>query len=240
MEEKKNKSKLMIIIFIAIVIIAVVGIVVFMNKDKGTPEETKQESKIPEITYKVGETVKTDLVEFTLNDSSLAISLNNSASNDYENFLKPKEYDQNEHNNMYVAKKGTTYVYMDITAKNIAERTGAVNLASNLVNEKGDYQNFTTITYKDKTHTGGFNPTLTKILSSVYPDKNYTGKWYENGNIYDALYETDIRQYRLKQTLEFETDSLKDKYYITFNLPVIKNDRNYTTKPFTYVINAES
>ena len=72
----------------------------------------------PETYYKLGETVSTDLFEFTLDDAQYAIALSN--VND-ENILTPKEFDsEKDKNNPFVAPTGYTYVYYSFTLKNIS------------------------------------------------------------------------------------------------------------------------
>ena len=66
--------------------------------------------------YAVGDTVSTDIVEYTLHRAEFAIALNNMHGAD---FMTPKEYDENQDNgNPFVAPIGKTLLSFDFTIKN--------------------------------------------------------------------------------------------------------------------------
>ena len=86
------------------------------------PAENTTPVPVPAVTkYRIGETVSTDKLEFTLVDAQFAIALNQesigygmpSAKNDH--LLEPKEYDPEEDaKNPYVASLGHSLLYLQI------------------------------------------------------------------------------------------------------------------------------
>lgn len=220
MEEKKKKTKLMIIIpIVIVVIIAVMGIVEFTNKDKGTRDNKTEESKTPEITYKIGDTVSTDIAEFTLNDSQLTIALSN--TND-ETYYLPKEYNaERDARNPYVASTGRTLVYIDFTLSAIDRSQ---------VNTKVPF----TVDYNGKDYFCTSNTGYEKKIKSSRYTINNEWKKFSSSNI--LLFTNESSQFRGYGSIEVNIDNLKDKYYITFELP----NSEGKTQDFTYVINAES
>ncbi|MBO5462882.1 MAG: hypothetical protein J6A49_06160 [Clostridia bacterium] len=66
--------------------------------------------------YKIGDTVSSDILEFTLDKATLAIALNNVMD---ENYGSPKEYNaQADNNNPFVCAKGNTYAAFTYTINN--------------------------------------------------------------------------------------------------------------------------
>lgn len=73
-------------------------------------------------TYSLGETVSTDIVEFTLNRTQLAVALVRTiyGSDNYDGYGIPKEYDAKEdYRSPYVASTGHTFLYINFTIKNL-------------------------------------------------------------------------------------------------------------------------
>ncbi len=67
--------------------------------------------------YKLGETVSTDIFEFTLNAAEFTVAINNITD---EAYFTPKEYDPNsDDNNPFVAPVGHTYVAFSYTVENL-------------------------------------------------------------------------------------------------------------------------
>lgn len=93
------------------------------NVTEANSIETNTESSMENSTeeneadrYVVGDTVSTDIAEFTLDRAELCIALNNTYG---DKFLTPKEYDANQDNkNPYVAPVGKTLLSFDFTIKN--------------------------------------------------------------------------------------------------------------------------
>lgn len=67
-------------------------------------------------TYHLGDTVSTDIFEFTLDEAAFAYALNNLKG---DNYFAPKEYNAaTDKNNPYVAETGETLVAVKYTVKN--------------------------------------------------------------------------------------------------------------------------
>lgn len=72
-------------------------------------------------TYHLGDTVSTDIFEFSLDEATFAYALNNTKG---ENFFAPKEYDAtNDKSNPYVADTGETFIAVKYTVTNIGRTT---------------------------------------------------------------------------------------------------------------------
>ena len=72
-------------------------------------------------TYHLGDTVSTDIFEFTLNEATFAYALNNVKG---ENFFAPKEYNAtNDKDNPYVADTGKTFIAITYTITNTGRTT---------------------------------------------------------------------------------------------------------------------
>ena len=214
-EKKKINFKIIIpIIVIAIVVVAVIGIVVFRNIKE---TDTRY--------YKIGDTVSTDITEFTLNDSQLTIVLSSIIN---ENYGLPKEYDaRNDTNNIFVANTGHTLAYMDFTISNIG-RGGELNVNGSIGSVK----------YDNKFYVGKSNyPTRGLIAEKLEVATGYnkvaSNKWERMTAVNSLLFPNEKASFRYCIDIDKEITNLKDKYYITFNLP---NSEGKTT-PFTYVIN---
>lgn len=222
MEKEKKKINIKIVlVIIAIVIIAVVGIVVFTNN--------KEISIISNKTYyKIGDTVSTDIAEFTLNDSQLTIALSNVVDDTY---FTPQEYNA-EHDaiNPLVAKTGHAFVYVDFTLSAIDRSSISVN---NNAYHNGDLYK---ISYNGKTSKGNFEIGAEKVISSNYFGQVLSKEWKRfDGGLGITISKGGKSQFRGYADIE-NIENLKDKYYITFNLP----NSQGKIQDFTYVINAES
>ena len=72
-------------------------------------------------TYRLGDTVSTDIFEFTLDEATFAYALNNVTG---ENFFAPKEYDaENDKSNPYVADTGKTFIAVAYSVTNTGRTT---------------------------------------------------------------------------------------------------------------------
>ena len=97
------------------------------NSTEGATEETESAIQAAEP----GETISTDLMEFTLNSAEPAIALGNTIGDDY--FL-PKEYDPDEDaKNPHVAEIGHTLIAINYTAKNLNRTYDEIDSGSNFV-----------------------------------------------------------------------------------------------------------
>ncbi len=86
------------------------------NDTQPVENENVVEEETPQL-YKLGDTVSTDIFEFTLNAAEFTIALNNVNDDDY---YTPKEYNPEEDaDNPYVAAIGHTYAAFSYTVTNL-------------------------------------------------------------------------------------------------------------------------
>ena len=92
-------------------LLALVMCLTFVACGGGTAKET----------YHLGDTVSTDIFEFTLDEAIFTYALNNTKG---ENFFAPKEYDAaNDKSNPYVADTGETLIAIKYTITNTGRTT---------------------------------------------------------------------------------------------------------------------
>lgn len=140
MENKKKKSKLMIIIPIAIVILAVIGIVIF----------TSNKGVIPGVPgakeYAPGETVTTSDFEITLNDVKYGNSL--CGLSQRAEYLQPGDYGTTDnwsgYKSPYIAEDGRVLVSISFNLKYTGKKK--TSYQPNIVL---DYNNGYTFDYKE-------------------------------------------------------------------------------------------
>ena len=167
--------------------------------------------------YKIGDTVSSDILEFTLDKAVLAIALNNVMD---DNYGSPKEYNAQEDNdNPFVCAKGNTYATFTYTINNI-DRTN-YNGVLPLVEAE----------YKD-------------VVSDKQVDcAEYvpgTGEWKSTGNnatppVYSwhFVLEPGVAEtYRSYIEIPVEADNLTDDFIQTVKLPASDG----STSDFSYLI----
>lgn len=234
MEQEKKKLNLKIIIpIVVVVIVAIVGIIVSNNSN-----ETGKSIFNSKTYYHIGDTVSTDIAEFTLNNSALTIALERG---DNENYYTPKEYNAEEdRGNPYLADTGNTLAYFDFTlsaidrsdieiyVKNIGyARSCFVSVEHN--GKKYSDKEELTIGREKKINTNG---TLISNGGKNYIDYT-TGEWQSFTSNKILLLSGEQSQYKGYLQIAVNVENLKDKYYITFKLP----NSQGKTEDFTYVIN---
>lgn len=193
--------------------------------------KSNDESNIaePEVTYyKIGDTVSTDIVEFTLDDAAFAIALENTTG---EGYCAPKEYDREEdQRNPYVAKKGQTFVFYEYTMENL-DRT-ALNvyvreLASIKYNEiqyEGTNQNKAAYYYDINEYYDQYGKLIT--------EEPYV--WHMDIFSSDIMISaTEKESHRAYLEVKTEVSDLNDEFAITFNLPTSNGEK----ESFTYLVN---
>lgn len=220
MEKEKKKINIKIIlVIVAIVILAVIGIIVFTS-NKGISIFNN------ETYYHIGDTVSTDIAEFTLNDSQLTIALSNVVDDTY---YSPREYDaERDAINPLVAKTGHTFVYVDFTLSAIDRSSISVN--DNAYHNGDLYK----ISYNGKTSKGNFEIGAEKTISSNDFGKVVNGEWERRTNTVAGITISKGGKSQFRGYADIENiENLKDKYYITFKLP----NSQGKTQDFTYVIN---
>ncbi len=203
-----------------------------VSASKSISENSNEESSIaePEVTYYyIGDTVSTDIVEFTLDDAAFAIALVNNSG---ETYCTPKEYDPDkDQKNPYVAKKGQTIVFYEYTIKNL-DRTSlkfyVTNLATIKYNEtlyEGNNQNCAVYHYDINKYYDQYGKLKTEE-PYVWHIENTS-----SGFFVDASAKQSHRTYFIIGT---EVSDINDEFAITFNLPTSSGEK----ESFTYLINA--
>lgn len=167
--------------------------------------------------YKLGDTVSSDILEFTLDKATLAIALNNVINNDY---CSPKDYNpQTDNNNPFVCAKGHTYAAFTYTIKNI-DRT---NYDGVLPLVEAEYKNVKS----DKQVDGAqyfskideWKPTGNNATPPVY-------SWHF------VLKPEEPETYRSYIDIPVDADDLTDDFVLTVNLPASDG----STLSFSYLI----
>ena len=181
-----------------------------------TPEAPPEE-EAPE-TYAVGDTVSTDLAEFTLDDAQLAIALDNTLG---ENYCLPKAYDaEADAQNPFVAPTGHTYAAFTYTLTNLGRTSYSGELP------------FVTAAYGDAVSDR-------QVDSVEYRADDQT--WEPTGNDPNTTVFTwnfvlevgETRSFRSSIDLPAEAASLSDPFTLTVELPASDG----TTASFVYEIN---
>lgn len=183
------------------------------SENPATADPTETETQY----YQIGDTVSTDIVEFTLDEAELAIALSNMQD---ETYGMPKEYSsQEDAQNPFVAAKGHTYATFTYTLNNL-DRTsfnGELPLVS------AQYQDAVSDKQVDCAE-----------LSAE------SGVWESNGNnpvspVYSWHFVLDVgeqRSFRSFIDLPVEAESLTDSFILTAELPVSDG----STASFSYLI----
>ena len=178
------------------------------NAENTTPAETY---------YKIGDTVSTDIVEFSLDKAQLAIALSSVYDDTY---CSPKDYDVNEDaNNPFVCAKGHTYAAFTYTINNL-DRTsyqGELPLVS------AEYKN----TKSNK-----------QVDGAEYNKEN--NEWGKTGNnpvspIYSWHFVLEVgeaKTFRSFIDIPVEADNLSDDFYLLIELP----NSDGSTSIFTYLV----
>ena len=182
--------------------------------------------------YNLGDTVSTDLFEFTLDDADFAIALNNVFSKSNDNYYLPKEYDPKaDAQNPFVAPKGHTLIALTYTVKSLDR----------------DYSTFSdgcfvTAEYNNKEYKSTSSDAFNNGAYYLYEDEQMlvNGKlrtysantWYSNPskNLFMAAGSTETRRSSLEITTEVE--NLNDEFYLTVSVPNSEGKK----EKFTYHI----
>ena len=147
------------------------------TEESSTEESVTEPESQEEIEYhKFGDTVSTDLIEFSLDRASVTIALENTYGEDY---YTPKEYDPvTDANNPFVAKKGRTFAAYTCTITNL-DRVSANCLPSVIIEYDGNeyrgcgygtYYLYQARTYLDqygKQHINAANAWYTDVASNL-------------------------------------------------------------------------
>ncbi len=175
--------------------------------------------------YKLGDTVSTDIFEFTLNAAQFTIALNSVYD---ENRFTPKEYDpQDDADNPYVAPVGHTYAAFSYTVTNLNRASCEFHNGS-----------FATVQYNGKKYHA-----LTEGAYFQYADENVMdvsgkietkkgGEWYNGPSINLLLSVGEKETRRACIDISTEIKDLTEDVVIAFAIP--NSDGSKTE--FTYLI----
>ena len=184
--------------------------------EKTTISDAVEETTKKRIYYNIGDTVSTEIVDFTLDRAELAIALNDDI-NDSSHYFLPKEYDPKEVNfNSIIASKGHTFAFIEFTVKNNDRNSITVNRfkSSNINFISAKYKNAigSTVTYGSRNNGSGFE----SVMEGVY------------------LQVGEECTYRCYVDIPIESENLNDEFELTFNIPEIYDE----VKEITYLINS--
>ena len=177
--------------------------------------------------HKLGETVSTDIFEFTLNAAEFTIALNN--VND-DNRFTPKEYDAaDDANNPYVAAVGHTYAAFSYTVKCLDRSSSEFNSGS-----------FATVKYDGKKYSSMKDGAYFLYEDQMYKDVNgnlkteKAGEWYSNNSSNLLLQPNEKETHRAYVELNTEVKDLTADVEITFKIPNSEGKK----EEFTYLVTA--
>lgn len=178
--------------------------------------------------YKLGDTVSTDIFEFTLNAAEFTIALNN--VNDDKRYT-PKEYSpEDDADNPYVAPVGHTYAAFSYTVKNLNRASSEFHSGS-----------FATVKYDGKKYSD-----VTEGAYYLYQDNQVMsssgslstekkGQWYNNPGS-NFLLMTDAKEIRRAYIdIDTEIKDLTESVEITFKIPCSDGEKT----SFTYLVTEE-
>lgn len=177
--------------------------------------------------YKLGETVSTDIFEFTLNAAEFTIALN--SVND-DNLFTPKEYDaQEDSNNPFVAPVGHTYAAFSYTVKNLNRASSEFHSGS-----------FATVKYDSKKYEAMKDGAFFQYEDELYQDTDgnlktkKAGEWYSNSSSNLLLMPDEKETRRARVEIETEIKDLTADVEITFKIP----NSEGKNEEFTYIVTA--
>ncbi len=193
------------------------------NSALETNETTSEEER---RYYKLGDTVSTDLFEFTLDEAKLAIALNNIID---ENFFTPKEYDaQDDKNNMFVAPKGHTYAAFTYTITNLDR--ASTNSSDNGFGVVAEYDGQTYWGRKDGAYFLYQDHRFMDMYGKMRIES--AGKWYRNESSNYILDPSEKRVLRACIDIGVNVANLSDGFKLTVQLPDSSGDK----QEFTYML----
>ncbi len=177
--------------------------------------------------YKLGETVSTDIFEFTLNAAEFTIALNN--INDDKHFT-PKEYNaQADNDNPYVAPIGHTYAAFSYTVTNINRASSEFHSGS-----------FASVEYENKKYSALEEGAYYQYEQEQYMDVNGMlktkkgGEWYFDPGENLLLLTGEKETRRAYIDIEATINDLSADVKITFKIP----NSEGKTEAFTYLVTA--
>ena len=176
--------------------------------------------------YSLGETVSTDIIDFTLDDCQLAIYANATTG---ASFLKPTE-----DNTVYGASIGHTLIIPSFTLTN-KDRSGNVDVGGSTF---GDLTLMWTMLYNNQEYNvlcfdlNNNNSFGMKLSPAAIIDSESGDMISQNQSNNYLLYAGETISFRTLGIVSVETETLNDAFELTINLPNSSGEYEY----FTYSI----
>ena len=198
------------------------------NSVNATLPETSNSTVEPEEEtqyYQLGDTVSTDIIEFTLDEASMTIALSSVYD---ENFFTAKEYDaQNDADNPYVAPKGHTYAAFTYTVTNLDRASVKFHNGS-----------FASVEYADEIYSELEEGAYFLYQDAEYLDSNgklqkdEANTWhsYPSENLLLSVGETETRRAYVDMTVDVE--DMSSDFKLIVEIPTSDG----TKSSFTYLI----
>lgn len=212
------------IISLCVIFVLSLSIVACGNEKEESKEITVENTE----KYKIGDTVSTEIYEFTLKRADLTIACSN--SND-ETYLLPKEYDaSDDSNNPFVAPMGTTIISLEFDIKNLDRAKHGIGYSSGdlPLNWEVTYNGENYSLYRKYDAQASYNPGFDLDANYTIWDgvleKEVTGRLIEPGQ------STNIVTYAVVPVNITDMDS---PFEITVFLKDVSGEKVY----FTYSIN---
>ena len=197
-----------------------------------TDEEPQEDTQY----YQLGDTVSTDIFEFTLDTATMTIALNNRTANDGTagNYFTPKEYDpKQDAENPLVASKGHTYASFTYTVKNLDRASAKFHDGS-----------FTSVEYNGETYTKMDEGAYYQFQDNdrrMYKDAK--GKlqntkayiWYKGPGDEFSLEVDAAESRRAYVDMSVDVDDLSSDFKLTVYIPTSDG----TKSSFTYLVTEE-
>lgn len=203
------------------------------GEDSTPTDEQRQE----DVQYfQLGDTVSTDIFEFTLDTAAMTIALNNRKANDGTagNYFTPKEYDpQQDAQNPLVASKGHTYASFTYTVKNLDRASAEFHNGS-----------FASVEYNGVTYTEMDEGAYYQFQDNdrrMYEDEKgklhntraYT--WYKGPGDEFSLEVGAAESRRAYVDISVDVDDLSSDFKLTVKIPTSDG----TKSSFTYLVTEE-
>lgn len=186
------------------------------------------DTTVPEAYYQIGDTVSTNLFNFTLDAAELAIALENTYG---ESFGDPKEYNpQEDSNNIFVAPTGHTYVAFTYTVENVSRTSGNFHDCGRITNG-----GFVDVIYKGEK----YDTTIDDCAVMYYQDHQYldingqlkteaANRWYTNPSNNMLVGASEKQSRKAYADFAVEVDSLTDEFYLCVRVPSSEGSEVFT------------
>lgn len=172
---------------------------------QGTDTSKAEDSK----TYKLGDTVSTDIVDFTLDRAELGIYLHDGSAGDWDKICMPAEDNKYINNDCFIASVGHTLVSLQFTISN-HNRTAI----STSTNEQNDL--FVSVEYNGDTYE------KLDCKTGLYPSND----GYDWGSVdnYIHVESGETKYYRCGVDFVVDVETLTDSFGIVFEIPTSTNE----------------